>query len=222
MLFDWTLKESNSMNRSAVSTALVLVMTLMVVVLAGCQPAAPDTNRNANAIAAPSPTVDKAAIEAEVLQLERAWFKAGETYDVEQIKRIVADDATLVYPDGTTGTKADEVRIAETKAVTGDGWEVMDPKVTVMSADFAFVTGRSRIKNGRYKEPNMKKAIDISGEYRFIDVYARRNGTWQVIASHATKVVAPTSAASPAASPAASAPPPPPAPSPTATRTASP
>lgn len=205
------------MNRSAVSVALVFVISLIVVALAGCQPAAPETNRNADtATASPAkPAFDAAAIQAEVLQTGRDWIKAGETYDVEAMRRIVADDAILVYPDGTSGTKADEVRIAETKAITGDGWEVIEPKVTVLSADSAFITGRSRIKNGKYKDPNMKTAIDISGEYRFIDLYAKRDGRWQVIASQATKILAPVVAASPAASPAASAP----AASPTATRT---
>jgi ketosteroid isomerase-like protein len=202
------------MNRSAVSVALVFVLTAMVMVLAGCQPAA-DTNRNTNATVAAPPareTFDAAAIQAEVLKIEREWFKAGETYDVEAMKRIVADDAVLVYPDGTTGTKADEVRIAESKAITLEGWEMLEPKVTVLSADSAFITGRSVIKKGTYKVPNRKTPIDISGEYRFLDVYARRNGTWQVVASQATNVTAPP----PAASPAASAPAPP---SPSATRT---
>lgn len=191
------------MNRSVVSTALVFVMALMIAVLAACQAPAPDTNRNADtATASPAkPTFDAAAIQAEVLRVEREWFKAGETYDVEGIRRIVADDAILVYPDGTPGTKADEVRIAESKAITVSGWEIIDPKVTVLSADSAFISGRSRINKGTYKDPNMKTPVDISGEYRFLDIYARRNGTWQVIASQATKVVAPTPAASPAASP---------------------
>jgi ketosteroid isomerase-like protein len=209
------------MNRSAVSVALVFVLSSMLVALAGCQPAAPDTNRNAPITAATPAreTFDAAAIQAEVLKLEREWFKAGETHDVEVMKRIVSDDAILVYPDGTSGTKADEVRIAESKAITVEGWEMLDPKVTVLSADSAFITGRSVIKKGTYKDPNRSKPIDISGEYRFLDVYARRNGTWQVVASQATNVTAPTPAASPSASPAASAPPSPPRPSPTATRT---
>src|SRR5262245_47583556 len=113
------------MNRSALALLLVVGSVL---VLSGCQPAATDTNRNA-ATATASPTketFDAPAIEAAVLKAERDWFKAGETYDVEAIKRIVADDAVLVYPDGSTGTKADEVHIAETKAITGSGWEVLD------------------------------------------------------------------------------------------------
>jgi ketosteroid isomerase-like protein len=202
------------MSRSVLSVALVL---LTVLGLAGCQPAR-DTNLNATATASPAKeTFDPAAIQAEVLNVERDWFRAGETYDVEAIRRIVADDAVLVYPDGTPGTKADEVRIAETKAITGR-WEMIDPKVTVLSADSAFITGRSSIKDGKYKEPTMAKAIDISGEYRFLDVYARRNGRWQVVASQATKVAVQTPAASPTAS-AAAAPPSPPRPSPTATKT---
>jgi ketosteroid isomerase-like protein len=202
------------MSRSVLSVALVL---LTVLGLAGCQPAR-DTNLNATATASPAKeTFDPAAIQAEVLNVERDWFRAGETYDVEAIRRIVADDAVLVYPDGTPGIKADEVRIAETKAITGR-WEMIDPKVTVLSADSAFITGRSSIKDGKYKEPTMAKAIDISGEYRFLDVYARRNGRWQVVASQATKVAVQTPAASPTAS-AAAAPPSPPRPSPTATKT---
>jgi ketosteroid isomerase-like protein len=204
------------MNRSAVSVALVFVLSLMVVALMGCQPAV-DTNRNATATVPATPareTFDAAAIQAEVLKIEREWFKAGETHDVEAMRRIVADDAVLVYPDGSTGTKADEVRIAESKAITVEGWEMLDPKVTVLSADSAIITGRSVIKKGTYKVPDRKTPIDISGEYRFLDVYARRNGTWQVVASQATNV---TAAPAPAASPAASAPSP--AASPTATRT---
>ena len=199
------------MNRGAVSVALICLMSLIIMAFAGCQPAPQETNRNATATATPAPErFDPAAIQAEVLKLEREWFKAGETHDVETMRRVVAEDAVLVYPDGTTGTKADELRIAETKAITVEGWEVLEPKVTVLSADSAFITGRSVIKKGTYKMPNRKTPIDISGEYRFLDVYARRNGTWQVVASQATNVTAPPPAPSPSASPAAS---------PTATRT---
>jgi ketosteroid isomerase-like protein len=183
------------MNRSVVSTALVFVVSLIVMGLSGCQQAL-DTNRNA-ALATATPakeTVDAAAIEAEVMQLARDWMKAGQTYDAEIIKRVVADDAILVYPDGTSATKADELRLIEAKSLTAESWDMLEPKVTVMSADSAFISGRSVIKNGKYKDPNVSRPIDISGEYRFLDVYSRRNGKWQVIASQATKVTAPAPA----------------------------
>src|SRR5829696_1711411 len=106
------------MNRSVVSTALVFVVSLIVMGLSGCQQAL-DTNRNA-ALATATPakeTFDAAAIEAEVMQLARDWMKAGQTYDAEIIRRVVADDAILVYPDGTSATKADELRLIEAKSL---------------------------------------------------------------------------------------------------------
>jgi hypothetical protein len=69
-----------------------------------------------------------------------------------------------------------------------ESWEILEPKVTVLDANNAFVTGRGVIKNGKAKVPDSKKTIDISGEYRFLDVYARRNGKWQAVASQTTPI----------------------------------
>ena len=174
-------------------SALALFVTLLALVLGGCQRAATEANRN-DAVAATSPAkerVDPAAIEAEILKLEREWMDAPKTKNGEAVRRVVADNAVLVYPDGTVATKADEVRTIEAGDVTSDSFEMLESKVTVIDADAAFIAGRSSIKNGKYKDPNTKKTIDISGEYRFLDVYAKRDGRWQVIASQATKIVAP-------------------------------
>lgn len=186
------------------------VVALFVISLAlwlgGCQAPAPETNRN-DSIAAASPakeTFNAAAIEAELIKLEREWANAAQAHNAEPVRRLLADDAVLVYPDGTLATKADEVRTIESGAMTLEGFEMLETKVTVLSADSAFITGRSILRNGKYKDPNQKKPVDISGEYRFLDVYARRDGKWQAVASQATKIANPTPAAAPAATPAAS------------------
>lgn len=200
------------MNRSA----LALLVCLAVVVLNGCQPAA-DTNRNlaaANATPAKE-TFDPAAIEAEVMRIEREWYSAAKTHNAEAAKGFLADNVVLVYPDGTAATKADEIRSIESGAMTADAYDMLESKVTVINADSAFITGRSVIKNGKYAVPGQKKPIEISGEYRFLDVYARRDGKWQVVASQAVKIE-PGAAPAAAASPAASVPPPPAKASPTA------
>lgn len=170
--------------------ALALLIIAVVAVMNGCQPAL-DTNRN-SAIATASPAkeaFDPAAIQAEILKLEREWADANKTHNAEAVKRVVADDAVIVYPDGSTATKADEVRTIESGAITADAFDMIDPKVTVIDADSAFISGRSVIKNGKYAVPNQKKPIDISGEYRFLDVYAKRDGKWQAVASQATKIL---------------------------------
>jgi len=167
-----------------------LLIVAVVAVMNGCQPAV-DTNRNA-AIATASPAKEKfdpAAIEAEVLKLEREWADANKTHNAEAVKRLVADDAVIVYPDGSTASKADEVHTIESGAITADAFDMIDPKVTVIDADTAFISGRSVIKNGKFAVPNQKKPIDISGEYRFLDVYAKRDGKWVAVASQATKII---------------------------------
>ena len=170
-------------------SVLALFVTAVVLVLAGCQPAA-DTNRNAApAIASPQKeAVDKAAIEAEVIKLEREWADANKSHNADAVRRVVADDAVIVYPDGSVATKADEVSAVQSGTITADAFEMVDPKVTVVNADSAFVTGRSIITNGKIKDANTKKTIDISGEYRFLDVYSRRDGKWQAVASQATRI----------------------------------
>ena len=167
--------------------AVALLMFSLVMVQAGCQRAvAPPTNR---AESTPSPRkVDTAAIEAEVIKLEREWADAVKNGNADAARRVMADDIAIVNPDGSTSAKAEEVDAIQAKTVTMDSWEIVEPKVTVLDENNAFVTGRGVIKNGKSKVPNSKKAIDISGEYRFLDVYARRNGTWQAVASQTTPI----------------------------------
>ena len=170
-------------------SALALLIVAAVAVMNGCQPAL-DSNRNsAIATASPVEKLDPAAIEAEIMKLEREWADANKTHSSEAVKRILADNAVIVYPDGSTGTKDDEVRSIESGSITADSYDIVDPKVTVIDADSAFITGRGVIKNGKNVVPGQKKSIDISGEYRFLDVYAKRDGKWQVIASQATKIL---------------------------------
>jgi ketosteroid isomerase-like protein len=183
------------------SLLVALLLTLSAVVLSACQPsAAPDTNRN-NAVASASPKeapIDKAAIEAEILKLETEWAAAAMRHDAAAVRNIVADDVAMTYPDGNTGTKEDELKAIESGAITAEGWDIMDTKVTVLDADSAFITGRTVMKNAKYKDPAAKTTVDISGQYRFTDVYEKRNGKWQAVASQTTKIQNPPA---PSASP---------------------
>lgn len=168
-----------------------LAMFCLLLVLSGCQQAAaPPTNRaDAGAAANPSPEkIDAAAIEAELIKLEREWADAVKNGDADTARRVMADDIAVINPDGSTSAKAEEVQAIQARAVTMESWEILEPKVTVLDANTAFVTGRGVIKNGKSQVPNSKQTIDISGEYRFLDVYARRSGKWQAVASQTTPI----------------------------------
>jgi ketosteroid isomerase-like protein len=173
-----------------------------MLLLTACQPAGPNTNQpaTANANVQPEKPLDTAAIEKELLQLEREWAAAAVTRDVDAIRRIEADDITVTYPDGTTGTKADDLRDIESGALTAEAWDLADVKVRVLDADTAVITGRGIIKNGKYKGPD-GRTQSLKPEYRFTDVLERRSGRWQVVASQSTTIVNPTPTPATQASP---------------------
>jgi len=168
------------------SLATLLVAAVLVVFSQfGC--ASPQNTNTAVSTPMPAPTPDKAAIEAELTKIENDWPRIIKEHDVATVRRIEADDAIFVYPDGSLGDKAQDVKDMEAGSLSADSWEVLDLKVNVLDNDSAVVTGRNVVKGGKYKMPD-GKVQDISGEYRWVDTFARRNGQWQVVAGAATPV----------------------------------
>ena len=181
------------MNRNVLSIALTLTVAIVGFGSIACQPAG-DTNSSLTTNRNPTPpgeTVSSASVESELKKIESDWANSYKTKDAATVRRLLADDAVMTYPDGTLGNKNDEVQFAETGAFSADAWETHDQKVKVLDADAALMTGRTVVKNGKLKDPKSGQMIDISGEYRFLDVFAKRNGNWQVVASQVTKIAAP-------------------------------
>ncbi len=187
------------MNISAPTITVIAAICFASVALHGCQPAVSPINRSAVSTSPTPDKIDPIAIEAELTKLERGWADASKNHDVSAANQILADDVIITYMDGSTGTKGDELKVIASGTITADSWELFDPKVTVLNADAAFISGHTVIKNGKQREPNMKP-VDLSGEYRFTDVYARRNGKWQAVASQITKILNPGPAVSPSPS----------------------
>ncbi len=204
------------MRKISLAAAMITVVSL-VTFFQACQPGA-DTNRsepvatNTNSGREP---VDTAAIEAELLRIENDWPRVIKEKDVAAVGRVEADDVVIVYPDGNVGSKQQDLNDIGSGALTADDIDMTDLKVRVLDSDAAVVSGQTEIKNGKYKMPD-GKLLDITGKYRFVDTFARRNGEWKLVAGISTKITAsPATTASPAASPAVRA-------SPAASRAAAP
>ena len=192
------------MKRFLSIVTLALVAALFAFAQFGCAGPQPTTSTNTN-MAIPAPTPDKAAIETELKRIENDWPRIMKEHDGTAVKRIEADDAVFIYPDGSSGDKAQDVKDMESGVLSADSWEIADLKVNVLDNDSAVVSGRSIVKGGKYKMPD-GKTQDISGEYRWIDTFARRNGQWQVVAGASTPVMKgpagkPTPSPSPSPSP---------------------
>lgn len=196
------------MRKITLIAALVAVMSLFSLGQMACQPAA-DTNRS-DSVAAPNTNsgpevVDTAAIESELRRIENDWPRVVKEKDVAAVGRVEADDAVFIYPDGSLGDKQRDLKDMAEGNLTADSIEIKDLRITVLDKDAAVVVGHNIMRNGKYKMPD-GKTMDISGEYRFLDTFARRNGEWKLIAAASAKIAAPAASASPAvkASPAVS------------------
>ena len=184
------------MKRILFTLGLPLV-ALMVFSQTGCQPAGEPAN-NAPAGAPKETPPDTAAITADITRIENDWPRVMKEHDAAAVQKVEADDIVSVPPDGSVTTKAQDLKDIGEGNLSADSWEVADLKVTVLDANAAVASGSSVIKGGKYKTSD-GKSMDISGQYRFVDTFARRNGDWKLVASAAVKVMNPTPAASPGA-----------------------
>src|ERR1700730_10896512 len=140
------------MRRYLSVVVLAAAMALLVFSQFGC--AAPqNSNTSPTSMATPEPTPDKAAIEAELTKIENDWPRIIKEHDAATVRRIEADDAVFVYPDGSLGDKAQDLKDMESGALSADSWEVLDLKVNIIDNDAAVVTGRNVVKGGKYKTP---------------------------------------------------------------------
>ena len=191
------------MKRHVTFTIVFVALGALITLYFGCTSQPTTTNTNSVALASPEPTPDKAAIESDLTKIEMDWPRIIKEKDAAAVRKVEADDVVLIYPDGEIGNKDRDVKDIESGAISFDSWDLSDVVVKVLDNDAAVVTLHTTVKGGKYKPADAKAAQDITGQYRSVDTFVRRNGQWQMIASASTPILNPAPAATP--SPAAKA-----------------
>lgn len=116
--------------------------------------------------------------EAEVRKLERAWLDAYEQHDAKAMNAIVADDFMITFPDGSKQTKPQIMDSIKGPKNTANPLKFHTEEVTArVYGDTVILTGRVITEYQRDGKP--AKNADL-----YTDTYVRRNGKWQVVASH--------------------------------------
>src|SRR3989441_8941867 len=191
------------MKRYFSMSTLVFVTVIAGLLQLACANSQPtNTSNNAN-VAVAEPTIDKSAIEAELTRIENDWPRVIKEHDAAAVRRFEADDAVFVYPDGSLGGKDQDIKDIESGALSADSWEVSEVTIKVLDKDSVIATVRSVVKGGKYKTPE-GKTQNISGEYRSVDTFVRRNEQWQLISYAMVPERGPSSAAMTSPTPKAS------------------
>jgi len=120
--------------------------------------------------------------EQEILQLENDWNNAVLKKDRAALQSLYATEYLYTDSDGVTHTKSQDIADVVSAVSHTESFALSDLKVNVYGAGAAaVVTGRNTIKASF-------RSKDVSGTYRFTDVFVKRNGRWQVVATQSTKV----------------------------------
>jgi ketosteroid isomerase-like protein len=123
---------------------------------------------------------DTKGVEQQLIKMEQDWAQATLKRDTQALDRFEADE--YVYNiDSMKGTKKDDLADAKSGDFSADSLDEADMTVRVFG-DAAVVTGKVTLRNGKYK------GKDVSGDYSFTDTWVRKNGHWQVVASHSSKI----------------------------------
>jgi ketosteroid isomerase-like protein len=124
-----------------------------------------------------------ASLQQTLMQVEQELVDALVRGDVAPWERYLADTYIFTAPDGTTQNKAQFIEELKSGALKMESSKNADMKVQVYG-DTAVVTYRSTDKG-------TDKGTDISGHYRWTDVFVKRNGRWQIVSTQGTSIAKP-------------------------------
>jgi ketosteroid isomerase-like protein len=130
-----------------------------------------------------APSAKPADASAELMKLEHDMLAALLKKDAAAFGKHFADDAVLTTPDGAVQTKAQLLGDVKSGALVLEASTISDMKVKV-HGDAAVVSYITTDK-GKYK------GQDISGRFRWTDVFVRQGGAWQLVAGQGTPIQAP-------------------------------
>ncbi|WP_309642832.1 nuclear transport factor 2 family protein [Phenylobacterium sp.] len=127
--------------------------------------------------AAPAPDLDVKAAAA-------AFDRAQLTGDRAAMERFLAKDFVIVRGSGKQAGREDFISGWLTPGVTFEPLTILDPVFVPLSPQAAIVGGRVELKGAENGKPFVER-------FHFSDVFAWRDGRWQVVFVQVTPTPAP-------------------------------
>ena len=118
--------------------------------------------------------------EEKLLKIEKEFAQAIISNDLEGIGRIVADEWIIIDPNGDIVDRARFFEVIKSGALTHDMMESEDLRVRVYG-DSAVVITVTRTK-GKFM------GQEFSTQERATDVFVKRDGRWQCVLTHLTRL----------------------------------
>jgi len=167
-------REGMTMKRQL--TLFVIIAAALAV--ASCTQPAPPEQAPADTApaAAPAPAEN---VEATIEQLERDWVAAIVKKDAATIDRLLAEEF-----NGTSPTAHVYPKSMAIDDLTRDTYVVESMVLDEISVN---VYGDTAVAFTSQEEKSRYAGTDTSGHYHYTDVWVKKNGQWQAVASHGTR-----------------------------------
>ena len=132
------------------------------------------------AVAAPTDSQPDRSTRETLIELERSWNDAVYTGDVDVIEGLLADEFRGTYDDGSRGDKARELELVANfnQAVIS---AVQDDFRVAIYGDTAVVWFTLHLVG-------LRQGQEAELTLRYTDVWIRRDGRWQCVSAHSTRV----------------------------------
>lgn len=117
----------------------------------------------------------------EVREAEARLRRAILERDVAALDRLLAEDLVFVDPNGSVSGKAEDLGAHRSGDLVVESLEADEEAIRLLGPDSAALSVRVRLKFRYLGEP-------YSGTYRYLRVFAKRDGELRIVAAQATAV----------------------------------
>ena len=149
-------------------TAMKVLLTMLVLLLATTLPGFPQTAGNAD------------ATRSKLLALENAWNQAEEHKDAKALETLLDPDLVYVNYAGSVMTKGEYIASIKAPGIK--------PEQIVNESMTAYLHGDSAVVSGVYRENGVKNGTPYERRERFTDTWVYEGGQWMCVASQSTVI----------------------------------
>lgn len=123
-------------------------------------------------------------VEQELKKVEEEWTNAYVRHDAAPLERILADEFITVGSNGQSHGKAQDIEELKSDSANYEYSTPYDLDIRVYG-DMAAVIGRTK-ERGHYDSGRQ-----FTNEYRWMDIFVKRQGRWQCIAAQVASIPPP-------------------------------